>query len=85
MVGYGVQKKVNLTGAISTMEGDDISRRPVMLASSALQGLSAGVTVTQSSGQPGSDGSTIRIRGVGTLNNSDALVLVDGVRASSTA
>ena len=79
VVGYGVQKKVNLTGAISTMEGDDISRRPVMLASSALQGLSAGVTVTQSSGQPGSDGSTIRIRGVGTLNNSDALVLVDGV------
>ena len=67
------------------MEGDDINRRQVMRASSALQGLSAGVSVVQKSGQPGSDGATIRVRGVGTINNSDALVLVDGVQGSLDA
>ena len=85
VVGYGVQKKANLTGSVSVMEGDDINRRQVMRASSALQGLSAGVSVVQKSGQPGSDGATIRVRGVGTINNSDALVLVDGVQGSLDA
>ena len=50
-----------------------------MRATTALQGLASGVTVTQSTGQPGSDGATIRIRGIGTLNNSEPLVLIDGV------
>lgn len=79
-VGYGVQKKANLTGSVSSVGNKEIARRPVMRASAALQGLSAGVTVTQSSGQPGSDGATIRIRGIGTLNDSDPLILVDGVQ-----
>lgn len=82
VVGYGTVKKVNLTGSVSSISGDDIAKRPVMRASAALQGLAAGVTVTQNSGQPGSDGGTIRIRGVGTLGNSSALVLVDGVEGS---
>lgn len=79
VVGYGVQKKANLTGAVAAIDNAEIARRPVMRATTALQGLASGVTVTQSSGQPGSDGATIRIRGIGTLNNSEPLVLIDGV------
>ncbi|WP_288208016.1 TonB-dependent receptor plug domain-containing protein, partial [uncultured Parabacteroides sp.] len=56
--------------------------RPITNVSNALAGLSAGVQVMQSSGQPGSDGSKIRIRGVGTLNNQDPLVLIDGVEGA---
>lgn len=82
VVGYGTQKKVNLTGSVSIMKNEDLARRPVMRATSALQGLAAGVSVVQNSGQPGSDGATIRIRGVGTLNNSEALVLIDGIQGS---
>ena len=79
IVGYGVQKKANLTGAVAAIRNEEIGRRPVMRATTALQGLASGVTVTQSTGQPGSDGATIRIRGIGTLNNSEPLVLIDGV------
>ncbi|MFC3197626.1 SusC/RagA family TonB-linked outer membrane protein [Parapedobacter deserti] len=79
VVGYGVQKKINLTGSVSTVDGADLAKRPVMRATSALQGLMPGVTVTQLSGQPGSDGANIRIRGIGTLGNADPLVLIDGV------
>ena len=83
VVGYGVQKKANLTGAVAAIRNEEIGRRPVMRATAALQGLASGITVTQSSGQPGSDGATIRIRGIGTLNNSEPLVLIDGVAISS--
>ncbi len=80
VVGYGTQKKVNLTGAVSSVKGDDLSWKPVGQVSSALQGVASGVTVTQNQGQPGNDQGTIRIRGIGTLNNSNPLVLVDGVQ-----
>jgi TonB-linked SusC/RagA family outer membrane protein len=79
VVGYGTQKKVNLTGSVVTVDGDELSAKPVMTASMALQGVASGVTVTQSSGKPGGDGGTIRIRGIGTLGNSNPLVLIDGV------
>lgn len=79
VVGYGTQKKVNLTGAVDAIKAEDIVSRPVGQASTALQGMAPGVTVTQRSGKPGSDGGTIRIRGVGTMGNSNPLVLVDGV------
>src|SRR5690606_37829254 len=82
VVGYGVQKKVNLTGAVSSVSGKDIQSRPVGQSSAALQGMAPGVTVTQRSGKPGSDGATIRIRGIGTLSNADPLVLIDGVEGS---
>src|SRR5690606_18448331 len=82
IVGYGTQKKENLTGAISTVTGTDLAKRPVMRASAALQGLAPGLTITQRSGQPGSDGGTIRIRGVGTFGDSNPLVLIDGVEGS---
>lgn len=82
VVGYGTQKKVNLTGAISTVSSEEINRRPVGQTSAALQGIAPGVTVTQGSGRPGGDAATIRIRGVGTLNNADPLVLIDGIEGS---
>lgn len=80
VVGYGKQKKVNLTGSVSSVDFTEQSMsRPITNVSSALAGLSAGVQVMQTSGQPGSDGAKIRIRGVGTLNNADPLVLIDGI------
>ena len=83
IVGYGVQKRANLTGAVSTVNfGEDMASRPITSASSSLAGLSAGLSVTQTSGRPGSDGATLRVRGNGTLNNNNPLVLVDGIEYS---
>lgn len=79
VVGYGTQKKANLTGSVSTVSIKDMSKRQVGQTSMALQGLIPGVAITQRSGQPGADGGTISIRGKTTLNNNDALILVDGV------
>jgi len=84
VVGYGTQKKVNLTGSVSTIKQEDISRQPVGQASQALQGLSPGLTVTTSSGQPGRDQGALRVRGLGTLNDNSPLVLIDGVRYDNT-
>lgn len=82
VVGYGVQKKVNMTGSVSMVNFDEkVTSRPLMNVSQALSGMSSGVSVTQSSGQPGSE-STIRIRGNGTLNDNNPLVLVDGIEYS---
>src|ERR1035437_48913 len=64
-VGYGTQKKVNLTGSVATVDGKELTSKPVAMASMALQAIAPGVTVTQNSGAPGSDGGTIRIRGIG--------------------
>lgn len=84
VVGYDTQKKVNLTGSISSVSSEMIAERPVATAASALQGLAAGVTVTSQSGNPGASGTNIRIRGIGTFGGSSAspLVLVDGVQGS---
>jgi TonB-linked SusC/RagA family outer membrane protein len=79
VVGYGTMKKVNLTGAVSVVKSDEIMQRKVGQTSAALQGVAAGVAVTQRSGQPGRDGGSISIRGKTTLGNNDALILVDGV------
>lgn len=82
VVGYGTQKKVNLTGAVSTINFEEqVQSRPITNVSSSLAGLSPGISVRQTSGNPGSDGATIRIRGLGTLNNSEPLVLIDGMEA----
>ena len=82
VVGYGTQKKINLTGAVSNLKMDELDSRPITNASTALQGKVAGVYALQNSGKPGDDGATINIRGVGTLNNSDPLVLIDGFPGS---
>jgi TonB-linked SusC/RagA family outer membrane protein len=83
VVGYATQKKVNVTGAVSTISSAELSSRPITNVSSGLAGLAAGVFVRQGSGKPGYDGATIRIRGTGSLNNSDALIVVDGIITSS--
>ncbi|MDR1455842.1 MAG: SusC/RagA family TonB-linked outer membrane protein, partial [Tannerella sp.] len=85
VVGYGLQKKANLTGSVEAVKGDDIIKRPVMSTTLALQGLASGVTITSNSGQPGNEGESIRVRGIGTLNNNDPLVLVDGIASSVNA
>lgn len=82
VVGYGTQKKVNLTGAVSALNETDFGRRQVGQSSLLLQGVAPGVTVTQRSGQPGRDAGSIRIRGVGTIGDANPMVLVDGVEMS---
>ncbi|MEQ9441508.1 MAG: TonB-dependent receptor [Cyclobacteriaceae bacterium] len=78
VVGYGTQKKLNLTGAVSSIQSKELQNRPITSASQALQGVQ-GVYINQVGGQPGNDAATIRIRGVGTLNNNNPLVLVNGI------
>lgn len=78
VVGYGTMRKRDLTGAVSQLKGDDIADLPLRSASDALQGKAAGVTITSTSGTPGAMG-TVRIRGVGTINNNDPLYVVDGL------
>jgi len=85
VVGYSTQKKANLTGSVESVSGKDLVKRPVMNTMSALQGLAAGVTVTSTSGQPGKEDEVINIRGIGTLNNSNPLVLIDGVASTMNA
>ncbi|MEY8723658.1 TonB-dependent receptor [Bacteroides stercorirosoris] len=83
VVGYGTQKKVNVTGAVSSINFEDQAvSRPITSVSASLAGLSAGLSVSQGSGQPGSDGATLRIRGVGTLNDNSPLILIDGMIGS---
>jgi len=83
IVGYGEQQKVNLTGAISTVKFDDeLNNRPITNASQALGGTASGVWVSQNSGKPGADGAQIRVRGWGTLNNSNPLIIIDGVEGT---
>ncbi len=84
VVGYGTQKKINLTGAVSSISEKAFDSRPITQSSQALAGLASGVTVSMSQGNPGSDGATIRVRGQGTFSNagSDPLVLIDGLSAS---
>lgn len=79
VVGFGTQKKVNVLGAIATVDSKELEARPISNVSSALAGLSSGVSILQPSGRPGSDGATIRIRGTGTMNNNNPMVLIDGI------
>lgn len=83
VVGYGVQKKVNLTGAVSSVKGDAFETRPVVDATQGLQGMVPGLNVSNnSSGRPGATG-TLTIRGQGNLSgNASPYVLVDGVEMS---
>ena len=79
VVGYGVQKKVNLTGAVAMVNSEEMNARPISSVASGLQGLLPGVTVVNSSSQPGQANTTIRVRGVGTIGNSNPLILIDGI------
>lgn len=78
VVGYGTQKKVNLTGSVGNVQMSDMETRPLTDASLALQGTVAGVYALQSSGKPGDDNAVISIRGIGTFGNNNPLVIIDG-------
>ena len=81
VVGYGTQKKIHLSGSVAHISSENLKDRPVTTISAALQGQMPGVAVTQDSGQPGADGGSIRIRGIGTMNNSNPLIIVDGLES----
>ena len=84
VVGYGAQKKVNLTGAVSTVKMEALEDRPITNATNALAGVAAGLMVSNSGGStPGYESQKIRIRGQGTLNNSDPLIVIDGMTGLS--
>lgn len=83
VVGYGVQKKANLTGSVASVSSKDLADIPAANATNLLQGRLPGVTLTSNGGQAGNDTPEIRIRGIGTLSgNNDPMVIIDGVEAS---
>lgn len=82
VVGYGVQRKVTTTGAVTKLEGDDLNKMTVVNVTKALQGMSPGITIVDRGGAPGSDDPEIYLRGVGTTGNANPLVLVDGIEMS---
>ena len=82
VVAYGQQKKVTITGSVSAVSGEGLLKAPVANVANALQGNLPGVSAVQASGMPGADEPVIRIRGVGSLNSAEPLVLVDGVERS---
>ncbi len=79
VVGYGTQRKVTITGAVSAVKGDALVKSPAVDLSNSLAGRLPGLVVIQQSGEPGYDGATINIRGINTLGNSGPLVVIDGV------
>ncbi|QNE42328.1 TonB-dependent receptor (plasmid) [Hymenobacter sp. NBH84] len=81
VVGYGTARKSDLTGSVASVTGAQLTQVATSDPVQALQGRVAGVDITSNSGQPGS-GTRIRVRGVGTINNSDPLYVVDGVQTS---
>lgn len=83
VVGYGIQKKINLTGAVAQVDSKVLESRPIQNLSTGIQGLMPGVTVTSKGGSPGQDVGSIRIRGVGTLNTADPYILVDGIETGT--
>lgn len=85
VVGYGTQKKVNLTGAVSVVSKEIFENRSVPDAMAAMQGKIPGVSVTRTNGAPGAEGYSLQIRGASSVNNVDVLVLIDGVVGSLSA
>ena len=79
VIGYGVQKKSDLTGAVSSVSGDNLRKLPVATVDQALQGQAAGVTITQRSGRPG-ESVDIKIRGISSINGAQPLIIIDGVQ-----
>jgi TonB-dependent SusC/RagA subfamily outer membrane receptor len=78
VIGYGVQKKSVVTASIAKISAEDLEGKTPVRVDNALKGLAAGVNVTSSSGQPG-DSPKVRIRGTGTIHDSDPLYIVDGM------
>ncbi len=81
VVGYGTQKKVTVTGAVAAVSGEELKKVPTVNLSNAIAGRIPGVFAVNRSGEPGYDGSGIRIRGANTLGNNSALIVIDGIPA----
>lgn len=81
VIGFGEQKKENITGSLETMGDKAIKDRPVTSTSQLLQGTMSGVVAMQNSGQPGADNMNISIRGASSINDTPALVIIDGMPA----
>lgn len=79
VVGYGEQKKVTVTGAVSAVKGEKLLSSPAIDLTNSLSGRLPGLVVIQTSGEPGNDGATITIRGSNTLGNSSPLIVIDGI------
>jgi len=79
VVAYGTQKKVSVTGSVASVGNTDLKRAPVSNFSTALSGRLPGLTVTQTSGQPGAEKVNMKLRGVSTTGDSSPLILIDGV------
>ena len=77
-IGYGVMKKSDLTGSVTSVDADKLKKTPASNLANALQGQAAGVTINSNSGQPGA-APEVRIRGVGTVNGASPIYVVDGV------
>lgn len=84
VTGYGVQKKSDLTGAISSVSGDKLTKLPIANVEQALQGQAAGVNIVSKSGRPG-EGVDIKIRGISSINGTQPLVIIDGVAGDLTS
>lgn len=82
VVGYGVQKKINLTGSVASVSSKALEARPISNSVTGLQGALPGVTIMNATSRPGDNTVSIRIRGIGTLNNSDPLILIDGIEGN---
>lgn len=82
IVGYGTQKKANLTGSVETISSKKLENKPVTSLATALAGEAAGVTIQQTSGRPRAGQASIKIRGIGSWENSSPLILVDGIPMS---
>ncbi|MCW1735053.1 TonB-dependent receptor [Anaerorudis cellulosivorans] len=81
-VGYGIQRKVTATSAVTKIEGERIEKMTMVNTIKALQGLSPGITIVDRGGAPGSDNPEIYIRGVGTTGNATPVVIIDGIEMS---
>ncbi|GAA4407585.1 TonB-dependent receptor [Nibrella viscosa] len=81
VVGYGVQKKETVTGSVVSVKGEELVRSPALNLTNSIAGRLPGVVAVNRSGEPGNDGSGIRIRGSNTLGNNDALIVIDGIPA----
>lgn len=82
VVGYATQKKVNLTGSVSSVSSKDLQDIPVANTTTLLQGRMPGLVLTQAGGQAGAEDLEVRIRGIGTFGNNNPMVLIDGVEGS---
>lgn len=85
VVGYGEQKKLNLTGSVETLKFDEAVNQPVTNSAQLMYGKFSGVQLTQSSGLPGADGSAITIRGIGTFGGTNPLVVIDNIQYDGLA